>query len=283
MPLNSNPFFLPIMQSIEMLSNDIQRRQSEQREELRVVNREDRAYDRQIETEQRQVEREEKLRERQANEQEYGSLTKAVGEYETAKGKPGFQLTSQEEANMKAMQERSSMLVKEGGVIPRLGAYKGPGDTMLPKEVAAYFGYPPDEAVSEDTKSILVRAYRENQLQKAGVGRGATAGQKNVRDPLQIIQEMKQTAYARYLRGIQEEGDTEKLGINDTVYNSYLKQVRTIEEAYGSGKINDEEARQRLFKMAEYDNYYKEVMLNKGALQQTLDDVKKALMKVVED
>lgn len=272
MPLNENPFFGPVMQSIDMLAADNMRRQREERQEERI-----------IAGEERQQEREDEEFQRDLQGQEMGDLTKFITEYAQnvkAGAEPDPDL-------LESVVEKRNALIQEG-VYPQMvatapkaptpGKAEKPGQDMvaLDPKTAAFYGYGADQPVKRETKRVLEQAYRN--YFKPDKPTGADKD-----DPLKIISTMRKRTQTVIDKGRKEAEDTESVGIQQDIATEYLNELQAIEQDLRAGIISKAEARMKAVQLGSFDQFLALHGADRDQTTQEISELKEILKKAIED
>jgi len=271
MPLDENPYFRPVMESIDMIAAENARIQAEER-----------AFQRQTEFEDIRFQRQEEQRQRMAGEQEYGELTKAIQMYPQtiqAGGEPDPEL-------LKSMVERRNALIQEG-VTPRMQAQvpgvpapaKPEEGVPLDPKVADFYKYDPNARVKPETKRILHKAYRD-YFKPKDKGDGKTDKET---DALGLIAKYRENMRTRITSGLKEKGDIENLGIAQDISNEYLGELQKIEQDLRAGLISKAEAIQQLVALGTPEQFLYSEGAQGDQADEKMDTIEEALLKMVED
>lgn len=243
MPLDKNPFFLPVMQSIDMIAGENARIQAEERRE-----------ERQIGFEERKTEREEEVFQRNLQTQEMGDLTKFITEYEqnvTAGAEPDPDL-------LKSVVEKRNAMIQEG-VYPQMMAEAPkvpkpekpvkPGEDLVPlsERTAAFYGYG-DKLVKRETKRILESNYRN-------YFKPSDEKVEKTEDPLTIIGSMRKRSQAVFDKGVMGKGEDWREGVGKDLLRSYQNDLQEIEQDYRSGVLSKSEARMKAVQLGTFDQF----------------------------
>lgn len=265
MPLDKNPFFLPVMQSIDMIADENARIQAEERRE-----------ERQIGFEERRSEREEEVYQRNLQQGEMGDLTKFITDYErnvTAGAEPDPDL-------LKSVVEKRNALIQEG-IYPQMMAEvpKPPKEIEPEKEMvtlspktAAFYGYGADQQVKRETKRILESNYR-NYFKPSDEG-----DVYKTEDPLNIIRAIRKRSQAVWDKGVMGRGEDWREGIGKDLLRSYQNDLQEIEQDYRAGILSKAEARMKAVQLGTFDQF----LALEGGDRDEITDRQDKLIKMME-
>jgi hypothetical protein len=272
MPLDKNPFFLPVMQSIDMIADENARIQAEERRE-----------ERQIEFEGRQQERQDEVSQRNLQQGEMGDLSKFITEYErnvTAGAEPDPDL-------LKSVVEKRNALIQEGiypqmmaetPQVPQQPTKETEKDmvTLSPK-TAAFYGYGADQQIKRETKRILESNYR-NYFKPSDKG---TADKTE--DPLTIIGSMRKRSQVVWDKGVMGKGEDWREGIGKNLLRSYQSDLQEIEQDYRAGILSKAEARMKAVQLGTFDQFLSLEGGDRDEITDRQDKTLEALEKIAND
>jgi hypothetical protein len=276
MPLDENPYFKPVMESIDMIAAENAQRQAQQQRFEQQQQMETTRFE-------RETEREDKLR----SEAELSELLNSVKLYqqslsEGAKEVPG--LSQAIEGRITALTEQGATPRMTGAskVIPQPPEIKEQeidDRVLLDPKVAQFYKYTPESKVKPETRRILHKAYRDYfKPSKTGGGK-----QDKETDALGLIAKYREKARLRSSAGQKEPGDTEAVGIDTAVYSEYLNDLQRIEQDLRAGTMSKAEAIQELVALGTIDQFlYTQGELGTEA-DTKMDRIEDLLLKVAED
>ena len=271
MPLNENPYFVPVMRSIDMIAAENSRIQAEQR-----------AEERQIAAEDRQQERQDELMQKQMQQQEFGDLTKYIQEYEqnvTAGAEPDPDM-------LKGVVDRRNALIQEGVYpqmlgqapqVPEVQTEQPKKEVFLSPATARFYGYDVNKAVKPETKRILEVAYR-NYFKPDKTGTGTEKD-----DPVEIINQMRKRSQTVFDKGVLGKGEDWREGIGKDLLSEYQSELQKIETDYRAGNISKSEARMRAVQLGTFDQFLADQGEARDEITDEVGEIKKLIQKALED
>lgn len=279
MPLNENPFFGPVMQSIDMIAQENMYRQRMAEQEERQVAAEDRQYNRQVQLQDRALDIQQQQAEQKGNQQEYRNLTQYIQDY--AKYVEGGGEPDPE--RLKASVDRRNDLIKMG-VQPRMmqPGFETPekGDNLveLPETVTNYFGLPAGTKVTEDQRYKYTTAYHDDIRQgKTRPTTPSTTGKSNFST---TFNKYVQNGNSIYKEGLKLTDDTEKLGIDYDLWTEWADKMKDIQDRVTRGEITEQEGMLELIDLGEFA-LYRQKNAGKGEkFDQAIDEVLNKLNKI---
>jgi hypothetical protein len=273
MPLDKNPFFLPVMQSIDMIADENARIQAEERRE-----------ERQIEFEGRQQERQDEVSQRNLQQGEMGDLSKFITDYEgnvTAGAEPDPDL-------LKSVVEKRNALIQEGiypqmmaetPQVPKPPEPDKPEKDLVPLSPGAVkkFKYYDAEGkpipVKRETKRILEQAMYKKTPGKID----------KTEDPLTIIGSMRKRSQAVWDKGVMGMGEDWREGIGKDLLRSYQNDLQEIEQDYRAGILSKAEARMKAVQLGTFDQFLALEGGDRDEITDRQDKTLEALEKIAND